>query len=265
MKLQVLASAALVLLSAIPSALSEETSHAVAKPIEKFEDVLESITGLYEEEDSYDMDMLVKKDDDPKSKKTKKSKKSNKKKSKRSSNKRKKSKRRYKHYKNGMCGRKMRKKDRKLCRELERDFCSRKSRRKRNRSFCRHLGFPRDESLVMVSDDEDELPQEYQVLIEEVAKNIVEEEYEEEDIVYIKSDTDTDRVDWDKAKNKTKNAARRTADGAKKAADKTAEGSKKAWDKTKDWGRRTFTNSGFSTTKSSSVAVAGAVVLAMFI
>ena len=44
------------------------------------------------------MDMLVKKDDDPKSKK--KSKKSNKKKSKRS-NKRKKSKRRYKHYKNG--------------------------------------------------------------------------------------------------------------------------------------------------------------------
>lgn len=89
------------------------------------------------------MDMLVKKDDDPKSKK--KSKKSNKKKSKRSSNKRKKSKRRYKHYKNGerivcvafnyvsfilndlsiwylmigMCGRKMRKKDRKLCRELE--------------------------------------------------------------------------------------------------------------------------------------------------
>ena len=89
------------------------------------------------------MDMLVSKDDDPKSKK-KKSKKSNKKKSKRSSNKRKKSKRR-KHYKNGerivcvafnyvnyilndlfnlylmigMCGRKMRKKDRKLCRELE--------------------------------------------------------------------------------------------------------------------------------------------------
>jgi len=81
----------------------------------------------------------------------------------------------------------------------------------------------------MVSDDEDELPQDYQVLIEEVAKNIVEEEYEEEDIVYIKSDTDTDKVDWDKAKNKTKNAARRTADGAKKAADKTAEGSKKAW------------------------------------
>ena len=78
------------------------------------------------------------------------------------------------------------------------------------------------------SDDEDELPQEYQLLIEEVQRTI-EEEYDEEDIVYIESDsdTDTDRVDWDKAKNKTKNAARRTADGAKKAADKTAEGSKK--------------------------------------
>ena len=78
----------------------------------------------------------------------------------------------------------------------------------------------------MVSDDEDELPQEYQVLIEEV-KTMMEEEYDEEDIVYIENDSDTDRVDWDKAKNKTKNAARRTADGAKKAADKTAEGSKK--------------------------------------
>ena len=78
----------------------------------------------------------------------------------------------------------------------------------------------------MVSDDEDELPQEYQVLIEEV-KTMMEEEYDEEDIVYIENDSDTDRVDWDKAKNKTKNAARRTAAGAKKAADKTAEGSKK--------------------------------------
>jgi hypothetical protein len=78
----------------------------------------------------------------------------------------------------------------------------------------------------MVSDGEDDLPREYQVLIGEVFKTI-EEEYDDEDIVYIESDSDTDRVDWDKAKNKTSNAARRTADGAKEAADKTAEGSKK--------------------------------------
>ena len=94
---------------------------------------------------------------------------------------------------------------------------------------------------MVSSDDEDELPQEYQVLIEEVQRTI-EEEYDEEDIVYIESDsdTDTDRVDWDNAKNKTKNAARRTADGAKRAADKTAEGSKKAWDATKDGSKKAW-------------------------
>ena len=63
--------------------------------------------------------MLVSKDDDPPKSKKKKSKRSSNKKSKRSSNKK------SKKYKDDMCGRKMRKKDRKLCKELEvSDICA---------------------------------------------------------------------------------------------------------------------------------------------
>eukprot|EP00578_Thalassiosira_sp_NH16_P014240 CAMPEP_0181111456 /NCGR_PEP_ID=MMETSP1071-20121207/19283_1 /TAXON_ID=35127 /ORGANISM="Thalassiosira sp., Strain NH16" /LENGTH=143 /DNA_ID=CAMNT_0023195347 /DNA_START=17 /DNA_END=444 /DNA_ORIENTATION=- len=49
-----------------------------------------------------------------------------------------------------------------------------------------------------------------------------------------------DGPQWDEAKNRTKNAADKTADGAKKAWDKTEDGSKKAWDNTKEWGKKTF-------------------------
>ena len=70
--------------------------------------------------------MLVSKDDDPPKSKKKKSKRSSNKKSKRSNKKSKRSSnKKSKKYKDDMCGRKMRKKDRKLCKELEvSDICA---------------------------------------------------------------------------------------------------------------------------------------------
>jgi len=189
MKIQALLSAACVLLTAVPNALAEEQSHAVAKPIDAFEDVLVS-AGLYDpedEEDSYDMEDVAKKDDKSKKSKKKsnkkKSKKSNKKKSKKSrrrrrrsrNRRRRRSRRRSRSYRNGMC-RRPRRSDRELCDELEEDFCDSKRDYDRNRRLCRHLGFRHsvtdEEWALMAETVEEYLPEEYEMLIDEVANNL---------------------------------------------------------------------------------------------
>jgi hypothetical protein len=201
MKIQALLSAACVLLTAVPSALAEEQSHAVAKPIEAFEDVLVS-AGLYdpEDEDSEDMgDFVAKKDNNKKSNK-KKSKKSNRKKSKKSNEKKsKKSNRRRRRrrksrrnrrrrrsrssrsYRNGMC-RNPHRSDRELCDELEKDFCDSRRDFRQNERLCKNLGFRRsvtDEEWALMAETVSEfLPEDYAMLIDEVANNL--DEYDED-------------------------------------------------------------------------------------
>ena len=64
-------------------------------------------------------------------------------------------------------------------------------------------------------------------------------------------DEDDSKIGWDDVKNKTKDVARKTADGTKEAAERTADGAKKAADKTADWGKKTFNPDSPATAKSS--------------
>ena len=64
-------------------------------------------------------------------------------------------------------------------------------------------------------------------------------------------DEEDSKINWDDVKNKTKDIARKTADGTKEAAERTADGAKEAADKTADWGKKTFNPDSPATTKSS--------------
>lgn len=180
MKLQTLLSAAL-LLTAVPAALAEEPARAVAQPIEAFEDVIVS-AGLYDsgddEEDSYDMEDVAKKDSKKSDKKKKKSKKSGRKNRNRRSNRNNPRRRR-----KGMCRNPKGRSDRDLCDELEDRFCSGSRRNKQNRQLCRDLGFRRsvtDEEWTLI-DTEEFLPEEYDMLIDDVAEDIDDSSMDSED------------------------------------------------------------------------------------
>merc|ERR1712007_305863 len=131
-----------------------------------------------------------------------KSKKSNKKKSKKSrrrrrrsrNRRRRRSRRRSRSYRNGMC-RRPRRSDRRLCDELEEDFCDSRRDYDRNRNLCRHLGFRRsvtdEEWALMAETVEEFLPEDYAMLVEEVANNLesssgdeYDPEEEDEDLTY---------------------------------------------------------------------------------
>jgi len=88
--------------------------------------------------------------------------------------------------------------------------------------------------------------------VTELWGSTADEDEDPEDLVI---DSDHDKIDWDNAKNKTKNAARKTWDGTKEAADKTADATKKAAEKTKDWGKKTFTPDSPASTKSSMLGI----------
>ena len=59
------------------------------------------------------------------------------------------------------------------------------------------------------------------------------------------------KINWDDVKNKTKDIARKTADGTKEAPERTPDGAKEAADKTADWGKKTFNPDSPATAKSS--------------
>merc|ERR1719223_998825 len=148
MKLPILASVAVVLLSAIPGVFSEEPSIAVAKPIESFAGVLAAVADeaadlIGDESDVEGQGQMVA------GKSGKRRRRSSRRRSsrRRSSRRRRRSRtRRRRSRKNrrrrrGMCGTRMRSGDRRLCRSLRRDFCDSRRDRRRNSSICRNLGF----------------------------------------------------------------------------------------------------------------------------
>lgn len=134
MKLPILASVAVVLLSAIPGVFSEEPSIAVAKPIESFAGVLAAVADdkaadlIGDESDVEEQGQMV-------------AGKSGKRRRRRRSRTRRRRSRNSRRRRRGMCGARMRRSDRRTCRSLRRDFCESRRERRRNRSMCRHLGF----------------------------------------------------------------------------------------------------------------------------
>jgi len=168
MKLPLLVSAALALVSAAPGVLSEEHASAVVKPSTSLNGALEAVSlqtaDIYGDEEKFDAvndnEELDENVNDSKKSRRNKNRNSRRRSSRSSSpsslssrgsrgSSRRRSRRRSSRNRNrnrrrarGMCGRNMRSRDERTCREIRREFCRNKTDRKSNRQLCRNLGFP---------------------------------------------------------------------------------------------------------------------------
>jgi len=208
MKLPILASVAVVLLSAIPGVFSEEPSIAVAKPIESFAGVLAAVADdkaadlIGDESDVEEQGQMVA------GKSGKRRRRSSRRRSsrRRSSRRRRRSRTRRRRSRNnrrrrrGMCGIRMRSSDRRTCRSLRRDFCDSRRDRRRNSSICRNLGFKtlavgaaEDAFETFAEDSEvfsEETQREVDMVVEDYEAEL--EDHDDEDFEDEDSDEDED-------------------------------------------------------------------------
>jgi len=207
MKLQLLASVVVVLLSAVPGVFSEEPSIAIAKPIESFAGVLAAVADeaadlIGDESDVEEQGQMVA------GKSGKRRRRSSRRRSsrRRSSRRRRRSRTRRRRSRNnrrrrrGMCGIRMRSSDRRTCRSLRRDFCDSRRDRRRNSSICRNLGFKtlavgaaEDAFETFAEDSEvfsEETQREVDMVVEDYEAEL--EDHDDEDFEDEDSDEDED-------------------------------------------------------------------------
>ena len=95
-----------------------------------------------------------------------------------------------------MCGRNMRSKDKRTCRQLEKRFCDKSKDRKRNRKLCDELGFPKSASEDAIT-PEDEYSEDTLDDIESIVEEVEDELEEDEDSTLDSQDSSVPSEDYD--------------------------------------------------------------------